>query len=262
MTHKRSLDQFYTNPVIASNCLGLLQEFVLVEGILFDCWLEPSAGTGSFYTLLPENKKGFDLDPKCDGIVGVDFLGIDLSPVICATVGNPPFGKNSSLAIKFFNKCAEHSVVIGFILPKTFKKQSVVSKLNKNFHLRYELELPENSFLFDEKEFNVPCVFQIWHKLGHEREDEILPLTHVDFYFTNRESASVAVQRVGVNAGKVKTEYSGVAASSHYFIRCSEQVTETLKKIDWVSVKYNTAGNPSISKGELVKLYSQLKEDK
>ena len=37
----------------------------------------------------------------------------------------PPFGKVSSLAIRFFNKCAQFSDVIAFIIPRTFNKVSV-----------------------------------------------------------------------------------------------------------------------------------------
>ena len=52
-------------------------------------------------------------------------------------VGNPPFGKISSIAIKFFNKSAEYADCIAFIIPRTFKRVSVQNKLNLNFHLMY-----------------------------------------------------------------------------------------------------------------------------
>ena len=32
--------------------------------------------------------------------------------------GNPPFGRNSSLALKFIKKCCIHGDTIAFILPK------------------------------------------------------------------------------------------------------------------------------------------------
>ena len=34
---------------------------------------------------------------------------------------------------------------------------------------------------------------------------------------------------------------------------------ELLKNIDWSDIKYNTAGNPSISKSELIKVYMTIK---
>ena len=45
-------------------------------------------------------------------------------------IGNPPFGRQSSLAIKFIKKSCEFCDSISFILPKSFKKDS----LKKHFH--------------------------------------------------------------------------------------------------------------------------------
>ena len=59
----------------------------------------------------------------------------------CLTIGNPPFGKNSSLAISFFNKAAEFSDIIAFILPQTFSKDSVKNRLNLSFFLIMEVIL-------------------------------------------------------------------------------------------------------------------------
>ena len=37
-------------------------------------------------------------------------------------VGNPPYGKNCSTAINFFNHAVTISDFIAFIIPKTFRK--------------------------------------------------------------------------------------------------------------------------------------------
>ena len=63
-------------------------------------------------------------------------------------IGNPPFGRVSSLAIKFFNYSAKWANVIAFIIPRTFRKTSIQNKLNNNFHLIYDEEIP-----------NKPCCF-------------------------------------------------------------------------------------------------------
>jgi hypothetical protein len=58
-----SLDQFYTKPEIAKKCYKKLKKYVNIN--YFDYILEPSAGTGSFFDLLDENKRiGLDIDPK------------------------------------------------------------------------------------------------------------------------------------------------------------------------------------------------------
>ena len=45
-----SLDQFYTRPEVAQQCIQSFSRFYSWD--LFDIVLEPSAGTGSFYNLL------------------------------------------------------------------------------------------------------------------------------------------------------------------------------------------------------------------
>jgi hypothetical protein len=261
----KKLDQFYTKKDIAFECFNTTVSTITQNNIIFDLWLEPSAGTGAFFKLLPNNKIGIDLKPKSENIIQSDFLKFDMLPYILedkkfVTIGNPPFGKNSSLAIKFFNKCAENSVLIAFILPKTFKKISILNKLNKSFHLIYEIDLPKYSFEFENNEYDVPCVFQIWKKDEAKRKKIIFTTTHDDFSFVKKNEGDFAIQRVGVNAGTVKKSFLNCAIPSHYFIRAEANVMDIFLKINWDSVKYNTAGNPSISKHELIYLYNKEKE--
>ena len=96
----------------------------------------------------------------------IDFLKLDylkFSNKNVHIVGNPPFGRQSSLAIKFIRYSALFSKSISFILPKSFKKDSLQNKVPLNFHLLCQVDLPKNSFLVNEKEHDVPCVFQIWN---------------------------------------------------------------------------------------------------
>jgi len=260
MSKSRILDQFYTKPHIAKMCFEKALSIIAAQDLVFDNFLEPSAGTGSFYNLLPENKLGIDLEPKTEGVIESDFFEFNDFNGVYFTIGNPPFGKNSSLAIRFFNKCAIVSVAIGFIVPKTFKKESVKNKLDLYFHLVYEEDLADNSFEFNGQDKDVPCVFQVWVKRDVIREKAI-KLTTEDFTFCKeRELADFAFQRVGVNAGRIKDIDNVIASASHYFMKQkNENVREILSGIDWNSVKLNTAGNPSISKQELIMLYNQHK---
>lgn len=253
--NSRILDQFYTNRPLAKKCL---ETAISLKGKLlldFDTWLEPSAGEGSFYDLLPNNKLGLDLEPKSNGIIQADFLNYRLPDNKYFTIGNPPFGKNSSLALKFINKASEKSVAIAFILPRTFKKISLINKVDEFLHLEYEEDLPKNSFNYNGLPYDVPCVFQVWVKKEYPRTKILPTLTHEDFIFTNKENASFAIQRVGNAAGRVKTDFKHVASASHYFISANEDTRKIFDLINWNSVKHNTAGNPSISKSELIELY-------
>ena len=106
-----TLDQFYTNHNIAVKCLKTLNTHINYSD--FDYILEPSAGTGSFYKLLPIDKRiGLDLEPKYEGIRQLNFF--DFKPEKnkkYLVIGNPPFGRIASLAVKFFNKSAESQIV-------------------------------------------------------------------------------------------------------------------------------------------------------
>ena len=115
------LDKFYTKPVVAERLFCLVKEYTTNP----QTFLEPSAGNGVFLgllTSLSDNVIAFDISPDASGITQADFLSQDVGKVD-VVIGNPPFGKNSSLAVKFFNKCAEwQPEVIAFVLPRTFKK--------------------------------------------------------------------------------------------------------------------------------------------
>ena len=39
-----------------------------------------------------------------------------------------------------------------------------------NYHLIFEMDLPTNSFLINDEETNVPCIFQIWQYKEEKRK--------------------------------------------------------------------------------------------
>ena len=257
----KELDQFYTNPKVADNCLQLLSQHIDINS--FDNILEPSAGLGSFYNLLNKDKRiGLDLEPKSKGIIKQDYFNYMhtlLESYI--VIGNPPFGKNASLAVKFFNysKFADY---ICFIVPKTFRKVSIQNRLNLQFKLLHDYDIEDNAFIYEDKAYNVPCCFQIWKKQKVKRKKVSITTKHKDFNFVNNlKDADFIVQRVGGAAGKVKTEnLEKYSIQSHYYIKSNINVKQLLhkfKSLDFRAVKYNTAGNPSISKNELIEIYTK-----
>jgi predicted RNA methylase len=253
--NSKLLDQFYTKKDVAIKFFEICVKYIEMEKIKYSEWLEPSAGTGSFYELMPKNKVGIDLEPKIAGVIKANFLDFNLERADYITLGNPPFGKNASLALKFMNKAAKYSVVVAFILPKTFKKSSLLRRVDKHMHIVYEEDVPRNAFTFNGINYDVPCVFQIWVRRLELRIDKEQNLSHPDLLFVAREKGNFAFQRVGVNAGKIKENIAEVSSASHYFIQGSDMVKAILSNINWNDVKYNTAGNPSISKAELIEKY-------
>lgn len=152
-------DKFYTKSDVALSCINFLKEKVDCSGKEF---LEPSAGDGKFLQYL-DNYIAYDIKPENENIIEADFLTVNLpKDKGYITIGNPPFGKRSQLAIDFFNRAALFSDVIAFIVPVSFMKWSVQKQLNNNFALLDYFYLEPNSFLDKDKEFSVRCVFQIW----------------------------------------------------------------------------------------------------
>ncbi len=261
MSDSRKLDQFYTKRSVSEYCYKILSKKFYLNNYLL---LEPSAGSGSFSNLFHENSIAYDLDPKIPSIKKQDFLLLDtekLSQRNVFVIGNPPFGKNSSLAIKFFNKSADFANYIAFILPKTFKKESVVNKLNDYFHLIDEIDLPENSFVFNDEDYDVPCVFQIWVKKSIKRDKVVSRRESKLFKFVKKDDADFAIRRVGGLAGKVIEDFKDYKEPSHYYIKVNEKEISKRQLINKIVSIYPelqrlakySAGNPSLSKGELIK---------
>lgn len=278
---KRELDQFYTRPEIAVECMNRVALAVAkhVDGVV-GTWLEPSAGKGAFFDLMPTPRIGLDLDPAHDDVVEQNFLtwdGGERLPGPVVTVGNPPFGKNASLALKFVNRAAAFSDLVCMILPRTFEKHAMQLKVASTHELVENHPLDPDSFSFDGVDYAVPCCFQIWKRLAKGRRvSQPTMLTHHHFEFVDNqdlepeqerialERTDFAFQRVGGRAGLASTEGLSKSWKSHYWIKANtEFVTASelmarLNAIDWNEHKHRTAGNPSIGKGELVLEYAKL----
>lgn len=264
--NSRELDQFFTTKETAEECLNFLRPLVELDNL---SWIEPSAGSGIFLKEakrmgFPIHSAAYDLMPQFEGVQEIDFLKTDLSIVfkkpknnLC--LGNPPFGKNSSLAVKFFNHAAKHCNVIAMIFPATFAKESLQKKLDKFFHLIAELDLGATAFNFDGELRNVPVVFQVWKKQEQQRIIEKPKFKSEYFSFVKKEEADFAIQRVGGNAGRVKVDMKDLAKASHYFIKTNrDDIKAIFEKVDWTSIKNKTAGNPSIAKTELIRKLEEL----
>jgi hypothetical protein len=265
------MDQFYTRPEVASTCVEELLQHVSFDD--YDIILEPSAGQGSFYNLLPITKRrGVDLDPKCDGVDKMNFFDFVPEPnAKYCVVGNPPFGRISSIAIKFFNHAATFADVIAFIIPKTFKRVSVQNRLNMNFHLIHNRDLPLKPCCFT-PQMSAKCCFQIWKRRETARQKIELPLTHDDFQFLslgpldeNKQptvpvGADFVVKAAGANCGEVKRDrLQTLRPKSWHWIKSNIDVDELIQRIQSLdfTVSQDTVRQDSIGRAELVQLYTE-----
>ena len=244
MKREIKLEKFYTKINTAKFCL----EFLNLED--YDLIIEPSAGNGSFSNLL--DCVAYDIEPEKDDIIKADFLNLNIEKKgKILVVGNPPFGRQSSLAIKFINHASTFADTIAFILPLSFKKESMIKKLNSHLHLENVVDLPNDAFYYCDKDYNIPCAFFIF-KHREEIREKAEKIQTEDFEFVNKEAADYSIRRVGYYAGKV--EGLDVSKESHYFIKDNNNAIEILKQIKYPSA-LNTVGSRSISKNEIVKEY-------
>jgi hypothetical protein len=267
-SHARRHDQFYTRRDVAVRLAKIVAESLANPPAI---WVEPSAGDGAFVDAialagLPGQVIALDIDPARQDVSKGDFLTWALpasAKGVVAALGNPPFGKNASLAVKFFNRAASFADAIGMIFPRTFQKKGLQNRLDTSFKLIMEEVLPPDSFVFEGEIVAVPCVFQIWVRLppGQLRPLHAITRKHSDFDFVDRAFGDFAFQRVGVAAGKIKPVDAPISPESHLFIRVSDrkrvaEVRGRLAAVDWQGFKHSTAGNPSIGKGEIVEAYT------
>lgn len=262
-----TIDKFYTHPDIAMLCIEHIRNNInkLNESLI----IEPSAGNGSFIagikTLSP-NYLFYDLQPESSEIIQQDYLLLDTAALKTHhdkihVIGNPPFGRQSSLAIKFIKKSCEYCNTISFILPKSFKKDSLKKTFPLNFHLIFEIDLPCDSFIVDNVKHDVPCVFQIWEKKEEPRA-LIVNYTPFEFEFVNKsDNPDISVRRVGVNAGVIDTHITDKSPQSHYFIRFinPHDINETITQLKKITYEFNnTVGPKSISKQEMIIKFNQV----
>lgn len=258
-------EQYYTKEHIAENCISLTNEYFPLNQ--FDIIIEPSAGTGVFINDLTKYTPkliAYDIDPKHHSIIKQDYLTthVENNNESILVIGNPPFGRQSSLAKKFIKHSCSFANVIAFILPRSFKKDSMISCFDLYFHKVFEINLDENAFIFDDNEYSVPCVFQIWEKKEVQRITQTKLVENEKYTFSKDPSlATFAFRRVGVYAGKFIFENTeNLSKESHYFIKSNIQINDDIKNslnsIAWN--KDNTTGPKSISKQELIAELNQI----
>jgi hypothetical protein len=268
--NRNTIDKYYTKDSVVELCLNHVKKYIQIKP--GDLIIEPSAGNGSFITgikSLTSNYNFYDLEPENDEIIKQDYLLYNYTDIRdkydnIHIIGNPPFGRQSSFAIKFIKKSCEFCDSVSFILPKSFKKDSLRKSFPLNYHLMFEIDLPEKSFLVDGIEHNVPCIFQVWQKKTHNRTI-IEKLEPDGFMFVEKtDNPDISFRRVGVNAGTIDNNISKKSIQSHYFIKFLEMkngksINDTIKKLSAIIYEFNnTVGPKSISKQELIKEFNRV----
>ena len=166
------LDQFFTRPNIAKKYWESLCNYMIADDVDISDYnfVEPSAGLGAFYDLLPDNRRiGIDLAKFRTDYIQQDFLSWTpkKNGYSYACVGNPPFGYRAWLALIFLNHAALFSDYVGFILPMGFQsrgKSNLIDRV-RGLYLVYSSSLPSGSFVdISGKPVKINAIWQIWSR--------------------------------------------------------------------------------------------------
>lgn len=287
----QALDQYYTRPDVAQDCLrelvGVLWAHGRAANTSTELFIEPSAGSGSFLDSLPTVPWwGGDRDPRHPQVVQHDFLSDGLPPAIQAVpedrrvvVGNPPFGRKGDTAVAFINQALDWAPVVGFVLPLQFRKWSAQSRIAPLSHLVLDKVLPEEAFTFLGKPYQLRCCFQVWARPGLDlgplypdlRLRQAPPNQHPDFeawqynrtpiaekYFDMDWDFAVLRQGFGDFSRLFWRKDAPVLDRKQQwaFLKAKNpQVLSRLAGLDFVSLSQRNAGTPGFGKADLVEAY-------
>jgi predicted RNA methylase len=250
-------EQYYTPADLAERLMAEVEK--LVPDFAKRTVIEPAGGTGAF--IQAAQNRGvteflsFDIEPKHSLVKRADFLHQKIKAKDALTISNPPFGRNNSLSIPFFNKAAEHSEFICFIVPRSWRKWSVINRLDRRFHL-----VADHDILVDyvdesgerlSKRTSLSTCFQIW-----QRRSELRPLVKVQDLGVIQKcdpvDADVALTIFGFGCGKVRTEFERKPNSTVMFLRVLHpQALAALKSVDFNRFSKNTAYTEALALPEI-----------
>jgi predicted RNA methylase len=255
-------EQYYTPPALAQQLTADLAQLIAKSDVPFGSRtiIEPAGGTGAFIdaarALGATDFLSFDIEPLHTSVAIGNFLDQRLGPVFGAiTLGNPPFGRNNALTIPFFNHAAPHSDYIAFIVPRSWRKWSVINRLNRNFHLIADQDLlidyvdADGVQLMSRKRLNT-C-FQVW-----ERREELRPIYSVeDLGFLTKTSpaeADAALTVFGYGCGKVSTDFERKPNTTKMFLKLNDpRALNALETADFSKFFRHTAYTEALSLGEI-----------
>lgn len=255
---KAEHDKYYTAPDVAKFCISKVN---LNE---YDRIIEPSAGNGSFSKLIP-NAEAYDLIPEDPSVKKQDFLKFNTDKGNILVIGNPPFGKNSNLAIQFINNAAKFARTIAFILPATFMRENLLKKLDSHVVLSRAYELPKNSFLINGRPYDVNCRYFIFNVIKGERKNfenqktDDFKISSADFGDKNE----ISILRKGYHPGRVLAKDSNIKPSSRFYISSNIDSNILSKRLDMMynngyeSSEY-TMGAPCITIQDVIRKYNKI----
>ena len=250
-------EQYYTPKSLAIELVSQVEK--VLGPLAGKTVLEPAGGTGSFIEAVQaagvSKVISFDIEPLHELIQEGSFLDQELGESNSITISNPPFGRNNSLSIPFFNHAAKVSDAICFIVPKSWRKWSVTNRLDLNFELVLDLDLEidyedaEGSALSTKS--HLATCFQVWKRTGNARN--IIRVKDMGVVEkVSPEKADVSLTIFGYGCGKVKTDFERVANTTQMFLKLKHpDALQALESVDYSKFFKNTAYTEALSLQEI-----------
>ena len=254
---KTGKEQFYTPPATASAVVARLLEHVPTARDR--TWIEPAGGTGSFIEAARAHGVStivsYDIEPHHPDVKRGNFLKQKLKIFGAVAVGNPPFGRNNALSVPFFNSCAQHCDAICFIVPKSWRKWSVINRLDQSFHLidDYDLQINYDDAKGSElsEKFWLNTVVQTWERRAKLRGKISVEDRGIVKRATPR-SADVSLTIFGFGCGNLKTDFPRKPNTTQIFLTLHHpRALEALQRVDYSRFSRNTAYTSALSLQEI-----------
>lgn len=250
-------EQYYTPAQTANDLVALLTK--LIPDFANRTVLEPAGGTGAFIEAARAHGASrfvaFDIEPKHPDVSAADFLAQQLQLQGAVALSNPPFGRNNSLSIPFFNHAAAYCDYIAFIVPKSWRKWSVINRLDRNFHLiadhDLQLDYVDAAGVGLSERKRLATCFQVW-----QRQTQLRPLVAVTDHGlvtkTTPDLADVALTIFGYGCGTVRTEFERKPNSTRMFLKLNHpDALAALGSVDFSRFYKNTAYTEALSLPEI-----------
>lgn len=250
-------EQYYTPKPLALELVAQIERVLgPLEGKTV---LEPAGGTGAFIEAVQAagvtQVISFDIEPLHELVSVGDFLEQEINESNLITISNPPFGRNNSLSIPFFNHAAKVSDAICFIVPRSWRKWSVINRLDLGFVLALDLDLEIDYVDADglplSSKTHLATCFQIWKKANNRRQ--IIRVTDKKIIEkVSPDQADVSLTIFGYGCGKVKTKFEPVANTTQMFLKLNHpQALAALERVDYSKFYKNTAYTEALALQEI-----------
>ncbi len=248
-------EQYYTPKDLAAQLSKVVIDLVGTHRH----FLEPAGGTGVFIDALNslgvEQIESVDIHPKHPAVLNADFLKFtpDRQDLVC--ISNPPFGRNNALAVPFFNHAANFSDLIAFLVPRSWRKWSVINRLDQRFHLVEDIDVSVNYVSEFGEQFglrnDLRSCFQVWEKresprgfikVNDNRLIEKCPPADAD----------IAIRVFGYGCGAVFRDFDRKPNTTLMFLRVLDRkVFNVIEGLDYSRFKNNTAYTQALALPEI-----------